>query len=72
MIMPKFYGSNFINDLFLDQTLKAKDFGEDFLWGAACAAYQVEGAWNKEGKGASVWMLLGRPARTKDLSFLTI
>ena len=35
--------------------LKAVDFGEDFLWGAACAAYQVEGSWNVEGKGMSVW-----------------
>ena len=35
--------------------LSAKDFGTDFLWGAACAAYQVEGAWNKDGKGASIW-----------------
>lgn len=30
-------------------------FPEDFLWGAASAAYQVEGAWNVEGKGPSVW-----------------
>ncbi len=35
--------------------LKASDFGSDFLWGAACAAYQVEGSWNKDGKGPSVW-----------------
>ena len=55
LIIPKGYSNHFINDLFFDNTLKAKDFGEDFLWGAACAAYQVEGAWNKEGKGASVW-----------------
>ena len=27
----------------------------DFLWGSASAAYQVEGAWDKEGKGPSVW-----------------
>lgn len=30
-------------------------FPEDFLWGSASAAYQVEGAWNEEGKGVSVW-----------------
>ncbi|SAL07972.1 glycoside hydrolase family protein [Caballeronia arationis] len=34
---------------------KLKDFPPDFLWGAASAAYQVEGAWNVDGKGPSVW-----------------
>ena len=32
-----------------------KAFPEDFLWGSASAAYQVEGAWNEEGKGVSNW-----------------
>ena len=27
----------------------------DFLWGAASAAYQVEGAWQADGKGLSNW-----------------
>lgn len=35
---------------------KHKDaFPKDFLWGSASAAYQIEGAWNEEGKGPSVW-----------------
>ncbi len=29
--------------------------GKNFVWGAACAAYQVEGAWNTDGKGESIW-----------------
>ena len=30
-------------------------FPKDFLWGAATASYQVEGAYNEDGKGLNIW-----------------
>ena len=31
-----------------------KEFPQDFLWSASTSAYQVEGAYNEDGKGLSI------------------
>ncbi len=33
----------------------ARSFPPGFLWGTATASYQVEGAWNEDGRGPSIW-----------------
>jgi beta-galactosidase len=32
-----------------------KQFPDGFTWGAATAAYQIEGGWNQGGRGPSIW-----------------
>ena len=35
-------------------------FKKDFLWGAATAAFQIEGAYKADGKGLHIWDVLSK------------
>ena len=37
------------------EQMKVERFPEDFLWGSASAAYQIEGGYREGGKGMSNW-----------------
>ena len=48
-------------------------FRKDFVWGAATASFQIEGAWNEDGKSPSIWdVFCEQPGRIEDGSDGTV
>ena len=33
----------------------SQQFPKNFIWGSATSSYQIEGAWNEDGKGPFIW-----------------
>ena len=56
--------------LFLEENMtsikKKSGFKKGFLWGVAAASYQIEGAWNEDGKEPSVWDDFTHEGRIRD------
>ena len=44
-----------INSIPTENSFTKEDFGPHFKWGVSVAAYQIEGAYDLDGKGLSIW-----------------
>lgn len=54
------------NNFSLDPSLRGS-LPKDFAWGYATAAPQIEGAWDRDGKGPSIWDTFSRqPGKIRD------
>jgi beta-glucosidase len=53
--IPAFGADKTENEQTNVQQNSARTFPKDFLWGSATASYQVEGAYNEDGRSPSIW-----------------
>lgn len=45
---------------------EGRQFPKDFLWGASTAAYQIEGAYDEDGRGMTIWDTFTAQGRIQD------
>jgi len=48
-------GAALVRAEFIEDTLLYDSFPDDFIWAAATSAYQIEGAWDVDGRRPSIW-----------------
>ncbi|CAL4160093.1 unnamed protein product [Meganyctiphanes norvegica] len=54
LLLPLVFGYDWGGYVY-EEDLLYDHFPGDFKWGCATAAYQIEGAWDEDGKGVSIW-----------------
>jgi beta-glucosidase len=55
IMLARYPGFNVLPGFSPEDGMIKADFGGDFKWGVAAAAYQTEGAWDEDGKSESNW-----------------
>ena len=61
----RMYLYRFSDEDYILSATRQRSFPPDFVWGAATAAYQVEGAVAEDGRGESIWDRFSADARER-------